>query len=136
MADAKEAWNQVGARFSGLGEKLKEHFTQPTPREVDAAPGERAAPVDAGAVEALKDAFRTLGEALDGAVEAIGAAAKDPAVAHDVREVGQAFVNALSATFSDAGEEVKKAFNRGHATDTVERPPPIDGADGAVESGE
>jgi Flp pilus assembly pilin Flp len=118
VAEAKEAWSEVGARFGGLGEKLKEHFTHPPSKGAEA--GEPEAAADAGAADALKDAFRKLGEALDGAVEAIGAAAKDPAVAGDVRQVGQALVNALSTTFTDAGEEVKKAFGRGRPADVTD----------------
>jgi len=131
MADAKEAWSEVGHRFGGLGETLKEHFTHPPSKadDADAAPadlvdsevaaGDTSAATDAealkdaGAADALKKAFHTLGEALDGAVEAVGAAAKDPKIADEVRQVGQALVNALSTTFTDAGDEVRKAFNRG-----------------------
>lgn len=127
MVDAKEAWSEVGARFGGLGEKLKEHFSSPSraagdTTETEAPEREATGPEDGsaesggggdvGAADALKDALRNLADALNTTVEAIGAAAKDPAIAEEVRGVGQAFVNALSTTFTDAGEEVRKAFNR------------------------
>jgi hypothetical protein len=153
MSDTKQAWNEVGAQFSGLGERLKEHFSHQPPRaagdagadttanaagptapvgEIGDAPGEGTAGgagaggSDAGAADALKSALKHLGEALDGVVEAVGGAAKDPAVAEDVRHVGQSLVNALSATFADASGEIRKAFNR-------DRPP--SGTDGQPDAG-
>ena len=51
-------------------------------------------------------------------VEAIGGAAKDPAVAEDVRHVGQSLVTALSTTFSDATGEIRRAFNRNRPDDS------------------
>jgi hypothetical protein len=141
--NVKEAWSDVGTQFSGLGDRLKGHFSHP------AAPGEGAVEdageaatavgdavdsgatvttestgaegsgaTDAGAADALKSALKHLGEALDGVVEAIGGAAKDPAVAEDVRHVGQSLVTALAATFSDASGEIRKAFNRNRPGDT------------------
>jgi hypothetical protein len=146
MEDAKAAWADVGAKFGGLGEKLKEHFEHARPTGqaegeagaegagATAAPGEGAAPGagaggagaggagaggasgagagGAGTTDAVKDALRTLGEALSGAVEAVGAAAKDPEITGEMRQVGQAFVNALAATFTDVGEDLRGAFSR------------------------
>ena len=150
----KEAWSEVGKEFSGLGERLKGHFGHPTPPAEDAedAVDEAATALgdavdggaaaddatataeakasEAGAADALKAALRHLGEALDGVVEAIGGAAKDPAVAEDVRHVGQSLVTALSATFSDASGEIRKAFNRDKSDDdepTVQDAPPTAG---------
>jgi hypothetical protein len=141
--NVKEAWSEVGKEFSGLGERLKGHFSQPAGRaeagvedagEAATAVGdavdsgatvttettgaEGGGATDAGTADALKAALKHLGEALDGVVEAIGGAAKDPAVAEDVRHVGQSLVTALSATFSDASGEIRKAFNRNRPGDT------------------
>jgi hypothetical protein len=141
--NVKEAWSEVGTQFSGLGERLKGHFSPaaaPAEGAVEDA-GEAATAVgdavdsgatvtteptgaggtgatDAGTADALKSALKHLGEALDGVVEAIGGAAKDPAVAEDVRHVGQSLVTALAATFSDASGEIRKAFNRNRPGDT------------------
>lgn len=66
----------------------------------------------AGGREDVKEALRKLGAALDDAFEALGAAAKDPAVKEDVRQVGQSLSGALSATFADVGDDLRRAFRR------------------------
>ncbi|HEX7095616.1 MAG TPA: hypothetical protein VF183_07020, partial [Acidimicrobiales bacterium] len=107
MADVKEAWSEVATRFGELSEKLKEHFSHPPePETAEGAAGIEAAEAgtgarrpDASAADALKDALRNLGDALNTTVEAVSAAVKDPDVTQQARQVGQAFVNALSSTF-------------------------------------
>jgi hypothetical protein len=133
MEDAKAAWAEVGAKFGGLGEKLKEHFDHPrAPAGGEGAgdggpsPAGSEAGASAGAstgaaqstTDAVRDALRNLGDALSGAVEAVGAAAKDPEITNDMRQVGQAFVNALSATFTDVGDDIRRSFSRSqHGSD-------------------
>lgn len=66
-----------------------------------------------GAGPEVMEALRKFGDALDGAFEALGNAARDQAVKEDLRQVGQSLAGALSSTFNDAGEELRKAFRRG-----------------------
>jgi Flp pilus assembly pilin Flp len=113
MSDAKSAWEEVGSTFAGLGTKLKLHFEQVHSEETEGSTGdERPADEHAAESKEVKDALRKLGDALDGAFEALGNAAKDPAVKDDVRKVGQTLSGALSATFADVNEELRKAFKR------------------------
>ena len=98
-AEIKDAWSEAGERLSGLGAKLKQHYAQT----------QGAQPEQTGAE--VKDAVKKLGDAVQDAFEAIGAAAKDTGVKQDVREVGQSVASALGATFSGLGDELRRAFD-------------------------
>ena len=108
MQEAKAAWEEVGSLFSSLGLKLKEHFAQAA-SNVNPDGVERS---DAAAREAMRDAVRKLGAALDDAVEAISGAAKDPAITDDLRKVGQSVMHAFQSTFSDVSDDLRHAFSR------------------------
>ena len=110
MEESKAAWEEVGSLFSGLGLKLKEHFAQAASNEDAQEAG--AARSDAAAADAMREAMRKLGAALDDAVEAISGAAKDPAITEDVRKVGQSVVHAFQTTFADVSDDVRHAFSR------------------------
>lgn len=124
MSDAKESWDNVSAKASSLGLKLKLHLAQARGAEegpagaTDAGPAteaaEGAAATEAESKEArdVKDAFRRLADAIDDAFGAVGNAAKDPAVKEDVKAMGQALVEALGTTFSQVGDEVRKVVHR------------------------
>jgi hypothetical protein len=124
MADAKQAWDEVGSMFSGLGLKLKMHFEQARSAE-DGGPGEAEAAAPAGEPPAgegggagpadateLKAAVRRLADALDGVFDAAGNAVRDPAVKDDVRDIGRALSDAFSATFAEVSDDLRKAFRR------------------------
>lgn len=98
MADTKDAWDEVGNTASSLGAKLRAHYHD--------ARGEPSAE----ASEEVKAAFQTLADALDGAMDAVGQAAKDDAVRADLRQMGNALADALGSTFEDVGEEVRRIF--------------------------
>jgi len=53
-----------------------------------------------------------VGDALDDAFTAVGAAARDPAVHEDFKETGEALGKALSKTLNEVAAEVRKAFDR------------------------
>jgi phage tail tape-measure protein len=97
MEEARAAWEEVGARFNDVGSKLKQHFEQARAE---------------GATDALKDALRDLGAALDGAVEAVASAAKDQSITDDMRKAGQSLVNAVGKSFADVSEDLRNAFSR------------------------
>lgn len=99
MTDAKSAWNDAGDRLQNLGASLKQHYA--------AQRGD-----DAGQTkEQVSDAFKKVGDALQGAFDALGAAAKDPAVKEDVRQTGKSVADALGQTFTSLSDEVRKAFD-------------------------
>lgn len=97
MSDTRQAWEQVGDHLSGLGQKMKHHLEQ----ELSDDDGEQV-------VSALKK----LGDAIEETVEAIGNAAKDPAVKEDVKNFGRSFVAALSVTAEDASGRVRDVVDR------------------------
>lgn len=87
--DPKQAWSETGERLNALGLKLKLHFEQASGSGADTEREEVAS-----AVERLTEVVR---EAFD----AIGRAAKDPAVRDDVKGVGEALGSALSSSLSE-----------------------------------
>jgi len=98
--DAKSAWNTTGEQLTALGAKLGAHFENQ--RGTD---GEQArAQTD--------EAIKRLGNAIQDAFDAVGAAAKDETVRQDVKQVGRSLVTALDVTFQEISEEVRKAFDR------------------------
>ena len=105
MADVRTAWKQAGEQLSGLGLKLKLHYEEQRGSDAD---GEQVR-----AQDEVKEAVRKLGMAVQDAVDALGAAARDQAVKDDVREVGRSLKDALGVTFTEISDELGKAFDRG-----------------------
>ena len=105
MADVRTAWKQAGEQLSGLGLKLKLHYEEQRGADAD---GEQVR-----AQDEVKEAVRKLGAAVQDAVDAMGAAARDQAVKDDVREVGRSLKDALGVTFTEISDELGKAFDRG-----------------------
>jgi hypothetical protein len=101
MTDPKQAWNDVGEHVSALALKLKLHY------EEQRGADERKER------EEVEDALSRLGTAVQDAFDALGRAAKDPAVTQDVKDVGHSLTEALGVTFSEVSEDLRKAFNRG-----------------------
>ena len=93
----------MASRFSGLGQKLRYHYQQARTAEDAGADGKD---------EQVNEAVRKLADAIDGVVDAVGAAVKDPAVKEDVKGVGSALSDALSASFADISEDLRRAFRR------------------------
>jgi hypothetical protein len=91
MADARGPWNEVGDRLGALALKLKLHAQEEMSeqRKADA-----------------RSAVERLGASVQGAIEGISDAAKDPAVKEDAKAAGEALTNAVNATL----DELRKAF--------------------------
>ncbi len=96
MGDVKSAWKDTGEQFAALGASLKAHFE-----------GEQGSAAGAARPD-LGEAARRFAGAVQEAVNALGAAAKDPAVQEDVRNVGTSFAEALSATFAEVAEDLRR----------------------------
>lgn len=97
MPDVSSAWKDAGERFAALGSSLKAHFEERRDGETERE-GEKA----------TADAADKLRTAVQDAFEALGAAAKDPAVKDDVRRVGQSLAGALSATFAEVSQDLRR----------------------------
>ena len=98
MTDVRTAWDEAAESLSGLALRLKLHYEQQ--RE------------DADAEAAVESAVAKLGAAVQDAFDALGAAAQDEAVRSDVVRVGQRLTDALSVTFAEVSDDVRKAFDR------------------------
>lgn len=105
MTDAKQAWEEVGSKFSGLGQRLKQHLDA----ERDDDDQEE---VKAQANRDVKAALERLTDAIDDAFDALGNAAKDPAVREDVSDAGRSLVGALGTSLEQLGEEVRRLMDR------------------------
>lgn len=108
-------WDEAGKALGGLGLKLKLHYEQQ--RDSSGETGESgetgaamAAPEDVQDKEAVETAVARLGTALQDAFEALGNASRDDAVKQDVTKVGRTISEALSVTFAEVSEDVRKAF--------------------------
>jgi hypothetical protein len=90
--EVKEAWITVGDELSALGLKLKYHFEE----EMSESQADEA-----------KNAMKKMADALEDSVESVANAAKDSAVRDDLRGAAQAFIDAVAATATEVGEELR-----------------------------
>jgi cell fate (sporulation/competence/biofilm development) regulator YlbF (YheA/YmcA/DUF963 family) len=95
MTDTHTSWAELTQQLNELGLKLQLHFEQA------AANGEHADEAK------VKEALRAVGEAVEQAFGALGAAARDDAVRQDVKDVGRSVVDALDATFAELGDRFR-----------------------------
>ena len=131
MSDTEQAWQEVGDKFTALGRKFKQHYedrgegTEPTEGDVTAG-----APAD------MKKAMDNVGDSLERVFGSIGDSLQDDEVKDQARSAFSSLVDALGATFSDIGQEVRKMGQsqseeeaeqpREHVTVTDEAPPAED----------
>ncbi len=107
MDNMRSTWNETADKLGGLGLKLKLHYEEQQGADRDASRAD------------VQNAVQRLGDAVQVAFEALGAAAKDDAVKDDVKQVGQALTNALRATFTEVSGEVRGAIKRRTDTDSL-----------------
>ena len=104
MAEISEPWKNVASKAEALGLKLKLHLEQERDEDAPAEPGETKAVIE------------DLGRKLQDTFDSMGAAAKDPAVRSDFKDMGALFKDALTETFSsvssDVGDAMRKTTDR------------------------
>ena len=100
MTDPRASWEQVGEQLSGLGLKLKLHFEQAA---------KEGRPEDE---DKIKQALRTVGDAVEQAFTAVASAARDDAAREDVRGVGRSMMNALDDSFAQLGDRFRSTVAR------------------------
>ncbi len=91
MTDARGPWNDVGDRLGALALKLKLHAQEEMTEERKTE---------------ARTAVERFGATIQGAIDGLGEAARDPAVKEDAKAAGEALSTAVSATL----DEVLKAF--------------------------
>jgi hypothetical protein len=99
MTTSRQAWDQLGSKLESLGLKLKLHYEQ----EADAETGD-----DTG----VRRSLERIGEAIEDAFEALGNAVDDDAVRNDAKDSAALLVDALNATFTEVGDELRNAVRR------------------------
>lgn len=99
MTDSKQAWNDVGDRLEALALKLKLNLQQETSEHREH---------DEEHEEELLGALDRLGEAFEDVFEAAENAAKDEGIRSDVSAVARNTIDALSATFGELTDEIRK----------------------------
>lgn len=103
MSDTDQAWREVGQKFTALGEKFKQHYeergegTEPTEGDVTA-----------GAPPDMKRAMDNVGDSLERVFGTIGDSLQDEQVKTQARSAFNSLVDALGATFSELGGEIRK----------------------------
>ena len=110
MADPRASWEQVGDQLSGLGLKLKLHFEQAA---------DEGRPEDE---DKVKEALRSVGDAVDQVFTALRTAARDDAVREDAQDVGRSVVEALEETFAGLGDRFRSSIKRADPGGPPDRP--------------
>ena len=100
MTDTRASWEGVLDRLNELGLKLQLHYEQ-------AAAEGRAEDEDK-----VKEALRTVGDAVEQAFGALSNSVRDDAVRDDLKDVGKSVVDALDATFSELNERFRSVVKR------------------------
>ena len=90
------AWDEVGSKLSGLGQKLRYHV-------------EQASDDDGSDV---KDALHKLGAAVEDAFEGLRNATKDPAIKDDVKSVANSLSEAISSTVNEVSDTLRSTLKR------------------------
>src|SRR6266550_2052286 len=112
--NAKQAWNDVGERFSSLGRRLSGHYRE--------AGGAGRATVE-GSQRKLEEAAREIGNEIGRAFTALGETINDDDAKKDLKSAVSAIGDAVTVTVNEAGKAVR---GRGAADEQPQRP---DGAD-------
>jgi signal transduction histidine kinase len=102
MASTPENWRDVQDGLERLALKLDLHLRQATSKER----------------QELEDALQRVGDAVQGALDGMRNASRDPAIRDDLRGVATALGAAVSSTLSDVGDEIRKVMDRGSTATT------------------
>ena len=101
--ETKKAWDEVGERFSDVGRRIGDRY-----RKLGSQTG--AAAEEQG--RALNDAVKKAVDELDRELTAVGDSIRDQQTQESLKQAARSFGDALSATFSDLSEEIRKRVVR------------------------
>src|SRR6266576_6439315 len=108
--NAKQAWNDVGERFSSLGRRLSGHYRE--------AGGAGRATVE-GSQRKLEEAAREIGNEIGRAFTALGETINDDDAKKDLKSAVSAIGDAVTVTVNEAGKAVR---GRGAPDEQPQRP--------------
>jgi hypothetical protein len=109
---AKEAWGEVGEKFSSFGRGIADKYHE-------AGPTEKAAADEAE--RELKRAMKQLFDELSKGVSTLGATFKDDQAKKDLSDAVSAIGNAITATVSEATDAIR---SKGGTPPPPPPPPP------------
>jgi hypothetical protein len=107
--NAKDAWNEVGERFSSWGRHLSDHYKQ-------AGPDQTASQTAKETQRKLEEAARQIGNQLDRAFSAIDGTLRDAEAKKDLKGAVGAIGTAVGATIDDAGNAIRRRGGSGGET--------------------
>lgn len=114
---AKQAWGEVGEKFSSFGRRVADRYREAGSTEsTDADEAERE----------LKRAMKELFDELSRGVSAVGATLKDDQAKKELSGAVSAIGDAITATVSEATEAIR---SKGSSTSPPPPPPPPPPAD-------
>jgi len=97
--NARQAWNEVGERFSSWGHHVAERY-----KEMGSVAGETAQESQ----RKLEEGARELSEHLNRAFTALGDTLRDERAKTELKDAVRAFADALSATVTETGEAIRR----------------------------
>lgn len=100
MDETKRAWDEVGDRFSKLGQMVSERYRKF---------GEERPPQPAKPDEGVADALRRATDELDRAFTSLGDTLRDEEAKAHLRDTGQKLGDALKVTFDEVSGEIRRA---------------------------
>jgi hypothetical protein len=118
--NAKDAWNEVGERFSSWGRLVADRYKEAETTTVESA---------RDAQHKLEESARELTEQLNRAFTAVGDTLRDPKAKENLREAVRALGDAVSVTVTETGDEIRKRIRSG--PDDPGAPTSTGGATGA-----
>src|SRR5206468_7367873 len=101
--ETKKAWDEVGERFSDVGRRIGDRY-----RKLGSQTG--AAAEEQG--RALNDAVKKAVDELDRELTAVGDSIRDQQTQESLKQAARSFGDAVSATFADLSEEIRKRVGR------------------------
>ena len=107
MSDTRSKWGEAAGRLGQLGGKVKRHYDQQHRHE-----DEESTPAAAATGNRVNDTAAKLAATAKDVVGALGAAAKDPQVKGDVRDVGRSLAGAVEATSTQISDQAQRAWHR------------------------
>ena len=107
---AKDAWTNVGDRFSSWGRRVAERY-----KDTGGEP-----PQDAQ--RKLEEAAREIGDQLNRAFTALGETLRDDQAKRDLRDAVGAIGDAVAATVNEAGTAIRERLGQGGSQTPPGRP--------------
>ena len=97
--DARQAWNEVGERFTSWGHHVAERY-----KEIGSVAGETAHESQ----RKLEEGARELSEQLNRAFTALGDTLRDERAKTELKDAVRALADALAATVTETGEAIRR----------------------------